>query len=137
MVDPKAFHETIENLVENSLDAIQRGGTARIVVTNQSSQCVITVEDDGCGISDEALSSLGQKSATVGKLGGTGLGLYHAERNLRSWGGSLKAERLVRGTQFTISLPLIQGGVVFSGLPLSDSLVVIDDDKLVPMSYAR
>ena len=132
MVDPKAFHATIENLVENALDAIQRGGAVRIEVTNQSGRCVIAIEDDGCGISDEALSGLGQKSATVGKLGGTGIGLYHANRNLRAWGGTLKAERLPQGTRFTLSIPLIQCGAVFTGLPLTDSIVVIDDDKLVP-----
>ena len=128
-VGEKEFHGAIENLLENALDAISLGGKVRLTIQNEGDFCKISVEDDGCGIAPEDVPNLFTRGGSFKKLNGLGLGLYHTKRNVESWGGVIDCTPLARGTRFTISIPLLQTGVIFSGLPaIAERLKVIDDD---------
>ncbi len=132
----KDFTSVIENLLENSLDAIGMNGQVVLKIEKQQRNCIITVEDNGCGVAVENISNLFLKGATFGKANGIGLGLFHAKKTIESFGGTISYVAGGHGARFEIRLPVIQTGVVFTGLPNDLTIKVIDDDSLVPKSLA-
>ena len=136
-VAEKEFQGALENLLENALDAISTGGKVEISVSREGGRCRISVQDDGCGISPENIPRLFTNGGSFGKVNGVGLGLFHTKENVEAWGGAISHEALPKGTRFTIDIPLMQTGVVFSGLPLGHPLKVIDDDAVVPLMLKR
>ncbi|OGR66624.1 MAG: hypothetical protein A2X31_04705 [Elusimicrobia bacterium GWB2_63_22] len=106
-VDPAGFGRLLSNLVNNSVEALERGGRVAVGLARRGSLAAITVRDDGKGIPAELLGRLGGRGETHGKAGGSGLGLYHARTAVEAWGGSLAiSSEPGKGTTVTISLPL-------------------------------
>ncbi len=136
-VREKDFTSVIENLLENSLDAIGVNGQVSLKIENQHQNCIITVEDNGCGVAPENISSLFSKGATFGKANGIGLGLFHAKKTIESFDGTISYVAGNSGAKFEIRLPVVQTGVVFIGLPKDLTIKVIDDDLLVPKTLAN
>ncbi|MFH1830521.1 MAG: hybrid sensor histidine kinase/response regulator, partial [Pseudomonadota bacterium] len=67
---------------------------------------VISVVDNGKGISSEDLSHVFDSFFTKGKKGGTGLGLAYCKQVVEAHGGSIDVESEVgKGTMFTIRMP--------------------------------
>ncbi len=86
------------NVLNNALDALApRGhGTVRVRARTEGDCVVVTVEDDGPGLSDP--SRVFEAFYTTKDVGtGTGLGLALAERFMASFGGSISAENRVDG----------------------------------------
>jgi signal transduction histidine kinase len=137
MVGEKEFQSAIENLLENALDAISVGGQVTIFIRSDGGRCKISVEDNGCGIPPENVAKLFSRGGSFGKVNGIGLGLFHTKHNLESWGGTIACEPLARGVRFTIELPVMQTGVVFSGLPTDRRIKIIDDDRVVPATLKK
>ncbi len=131
-VNPVALKRLTSNLINNSVEAIEVKGTVSIFVTRNEEQVILRIRDDGKGISAEVLPKLGRLGETYGKVGGSGLGLYHARATVESWGGSLEIESAIhQGTTVTITLPLAEVPAWFTpevelkpGFPV----VVLDDD---------
>ena len=137
LAEEKGLQGIIENLLENALDAISVGGRVNLKISKTAGHCQISVEDDGCGIPADVLPKLFTPRGTFGKVNGQGLGLYHAKKCVEAWGGTVLSVPRERGACFVVSLPLMQTGVVFSGLPGDPRIKVIDDDKLVPDALAK
>jgi hypothetical protein len=125
------LRNVFDNLLENAFDAVTFGGSVRIVVSRQGPNCIISIEDNGCGIPTDVVPKLFAKGATFAKIGGTGLGLYQARRIAVESEGSIEYIALAQGSQFKVILPITQVGVAFVGLPKSEKVAVIDDDLLV------
>ncbi|MFT3685975.1 MAG: HAMP domain-containing sensor histidine kinase [Phycisphaerales bacterium] len=71
----------------------------------------LSVIDTGPGIAPETLARIFQPYFTT-KSGGTGLGLPTARRLIEEHGGTLAVHSEVgKGTTFTVTLPLAEGGV--------------------------
>jgi len=136
-VGEREFQGVIENLLENALDAVSVNGRVSLSIENQFGICKIMVEDDGCGVSEENLPRLFTQGGSFGKVNGLGLGLFNTKRSVESWRGTIECTRLPRGARFTVSIPLMQTGVVFSGLPASPQVKVIDDDHQVAVALSR
>lgn len=130
------FTSVIENLLENSLEAIDLNGQVSIKIESQNRNCIITIEDNGCGVASDNISSLFSKGATFGKANGIGLGLFNAKKVIESFGGTINYVSIESGAKFEIRLPVVQTGVVFTGLPKDLTIKVIDDDSMVPKSLA-
>jgi signal transduction histidine kinase len=129
-VDPKELQRIISNLVNNAVEALDKGGAVAVALSAPDGTVRIEVSDDGKGIPPEILSKLGQKGETHGKTGGTGLGLYHARTAVENWGGTLAiASGPGKGTAVTISLPAAAKPA--AGL----RAVLLDDDPLVHMNW--
>lgn len=134
-----ALRRIFENLLENAFDAVSTGGLINITVRNTAKDCQIIFEDNGCGLSPEQIPRLFQEGATFGKVGGTGLGLYHAKQSLQAWGGAISFENNANGgARFILSIPIAQMGVVYVAPPASPKKVlVVDDDPKVASLLAR
>ncbi|MDA2926290.1 ATP-binding protein [Acidobacteria bacterium AH-259-G07] len=111
-IDWDRMQQVLVNLINNSIDACQDGGTIRLWTRINSSHSLVevTVEDDGVGIPAEDLKNVFDPFFTT-KEQGTGLGLSVSYSIVRDHGGQLLVESQPGlGTRFTITLPVAEGG---------------------------
>ena len=135
-VDPKEFQRLISNLVNNAVEAFEKGGTVTLKLSESGGRAVLEVSDNGKGIPPEILAKLGNKGETHGKAGGTGLGLYHARTTVESWGGVFKIDsKPGAGTKVTIELPTPVAAPSAAVRPPGRLTVLLDDDMLVHMNW--
>jgi len=101
--DAHKIQGVIVNLVKNAVEA---GKTVRVRATAVGSDAVIEVEDDGPGLSAEALQHLFEPFFTT-KPNGTGLGLPTSRRYVEAHGGTLEGGTSVTlgGARFRVVLP--------------------------------
>jgi signal transduction histidine kinase len=108
--DPKQLEQVLLNLINNSLDAMPRGGELRIgaASANTGNKVLLQVTDTGEGIEPSNLERLFLPMYTTKEIGaGTGLGLAICRSIIKEHGGEIKVEsQLGLGTTFTISLPV-------------------------------
>jgi len=134
-VQPVEFGRMVSNLVNNAVEVLGDKGSVKVGLAHDEKSVVLTVADNGKGIPPEILAKLGQRGETHGKVGGSGLGLYHARTTVEGWGGSLNiASELGKGTTVTIKLPKAETPEDFvSVLELGPgkSIVVLDDDATI------
>jgi signal transduction histidine kinase len=99
--------EVLVNLIQNAREAMVGGkGIIKISARSGDNQSVvITVEDDGPGISKTRLDKIFQAYFTT-KEKGTGLGLAIVKHNTELYNGTVQVEsELGKGTKFIITLP--------------------------------
>jgi len=104
----EAVSDIVSNLVVNALEATPRGGRVRVAAVANNGFCVLSVEDSGPGIAEEAREKLLQPFFTT-KTQGTGLGLSIVARRVAECGGQLEWESPVsegRGSRFEVRLPM-------------------------------
>ena len=105
---PVLFRRALRNLIDN---AVSYGERARLSVTRANGEVLVRVEDDGPGMSAEALASAADPfyrgdASRNRTTGGAGLGLTLADAIAKAHGGSLALEnRTPRGFAATIKLP--------------------------------
>ena len=100
--------ELFSNLVENS---IQHTDCDEIRISSkiEEDECVVTVEDNGAGISDEKKDKIFDKGFKSGENAGTGLGLYMVKEIAESYGGSVEVKDSdIGGVRFEIHLEKAQ-----------------------------
>jgi signal transduction histidine kinase len=103
-----AVNDIVSNLVVNALEATPRGGRVQVGAAADDGFCVLSVEDNGAGISPDAREKLLQPFFTT-KTQGTGLGLAIVARRVAEAGGKLDWKSPAsegRGTRFRIMLPI-------------------------------
>ncbi len=109
-VDEIQIQQILVNLVKNSLDAIvesgQRDGRIDIVIAQERAELVISVVDNGPGVSEESWTNLFVPFYTS-KAKGVGLGLSICKHIAAVHGGSLSyIPSQAGGARFTLKLPL-------------------------------
>jgi signal transduction histidine kinase len=99
------------NLITNGLDSIESGGTVRVSVGSRGSDARITVEDNGCGMTEDVIQHLFEPFFTRRRGGqGTGLGLSITYRIVEEHHGQIVAHSagIGKGSKFTVTIPLRQ-----------------------------
>ena len=98
--------EILVNLLQNAREAIVGKGQIRIHAHAEIDQSVIiTIEDDGPGITKTKVDKIFQPYFTT-KEKGTGLGLAIVKNNLELYGGAIRVEsELGKGTRFILQFP--------------------------------
>jgi CheY-like chemotaxis protein/anti-sigma regulatory factor (Ser/Thr protein kinase) len=103
------------NLIRNACMYTPEGGRVRVIVEEEDEEAVVSVEDEGVGLSEEDLERIFEmfQRGTGSKSGspddeGLGLGLPVARRIVELHGGTLEAasEGPGRGSTFSFRLPL-------------------------------
>ncbi len=103
--DDDKIKQTMINLMENAIHAVDRGG--RISISTRCSHPIITIEiaDTGVGISQKDIPRIYNLYFTT-KPDGTGIGLAQVYRIVSEHDGKIEVEsQLNHGTKFTIHLP--------------------------------
>jgi signal transduction histidine kinase len=104
-VDPAQINQVLSNLVENAYQAMLEGGKLVIKGENKNNQVLISINDNGIGISPENMKKLFEPLFTT-KAKGIGLGLAVSRTLLETNGGTIEVESEEgRGSTFTVILP--------------------------------
>ena len=106
------LQQAFSNLVDNAIKYSPEDTTISIGITKDSKNAVISVSDQGIGISDEDLRRIFERFYRVDKArsretGGTGLGLSIVESIVKQHNGSIGVQSVKgSGSTFTVELPL-------------------------------
>jgi signal transduction histidine kinase len=107
--DPHYLRDALTNVVVNALEAASEGSvkiTARAERRRGREFALVTVEDDGPGMSAEFVKERLFRPLQTTKADGVGLGLFTARQILAFHGGEIRVEsRPGEGTRVTMSLP--------------------------------
>ncbi|MEM6960322.1 MAG: ATP-binding protein [Myxococcota bacterium] len=110
-VDPKWIESAITNLVANALKFSPPGSCITVRAYDRGGDVMISVEDQGEGMSDEDVAQVFSRFAQAEqgeKRGGTGLGLAIVREAARLHGGDvLCTSRIGAGTTFTLRIPRV------------------------------
>lgn len=107
--DETAFLYVLFNLMKNALYYATRFPDTRVDITVAGHE--VKVRDTGPGIAPDVLQGLFEPFRSVGKAGGTGLGLAYCKRVMKAFGGSIHCEsQLGSFTEFTMRFPPISEG---------------------------
>jgi PAS domain S-box-containing protein len=106
VADPVLLERIIRNLVINAVQAMPEGGKLEIKSRQENGKVVVTVQDSGVGISEEAKSKVFTPLFTT-KPKGQGFGLPVVKRMTEALGGTVTFESEEgKGTKFIIRLPV-------------------------------
>jgi two-component system, sporulation sensor kinase E len=119
MIDPGQFQQVFYNLIRNAYQAVP-ADTGKIVIRTRVNDFnfIISIEDNGTGISPEHMGAIFEPYRTT-KSSGSGLGLLIVRRIIREHGGEIAIESEEgQGTRVLIHLPHTDRPVRLLGAPL-------------------
>lgn len=155
--DPTQLHQVLLNLCVNARDAMEDGGTLRLLAKNvvldeayaalnleatPGRHVRIQVEDTGAGMPAEVMERIFEPFYTTKEQGkGTGLGLSTTQAIVKSHGGFLRVHSEEgKGSRFRVYLPAMDEGLRHgeeeaeleaTGLPRGQGeLILVVDDEL-------
>lgn len=120
--DPLRIDQVVNNLVSNAIKYSPRGSMVRVAVTGTPYEVIISIADQGIGISVEDQQRLFEPFRRVGPskqtVPGLGLGLFIVSRIVEAHGGRIEVEsRPNRGATFRVRLPLSVSELQAAGTP--------------------
>jgi len=99
------MQRVLTNMIQNSIHAMEDGGTIIIQIFEQNDEVKIEIKDTGLGIPDEVLPRIFEPLFTT-KRTGTGLGLSICRKIVEDHNGSISVKN--NPTTFTITIPKLQ-----------------------------
>jgi signal transduction histidine kinase len=106
--NPDSFHQILSNLIKNAQEALieKKGGEIKVGLALRNQSIELEVIDNGKGIPEEVLATIGKKPFVTTKPYGMGLGLFVVETLTKGYSGSLAfAQGPGCGTRVTIAFP--------------------------------
>lgn len=109
-VAPDSLEQILNHLLSNAFKFTPAGGKVTVELLATRGRVLLSVEDNGCGIPEDRLTSLFDRYLRTDfkdpQPYGLGLGLPLCRRLAEGHGGTLMAEsRVGKGSRFTLSLP--------------------------------
>jgi PAS domain S-box-containing protein len=105
--DAAAIREMLTNLIFNAVDALPQGGTLTMRARVDGNDVVLTVADDGTGMTEEVRRRCLEPFFSTKDQQGTGLGLSLVHATVQRHRGTLGVDSAPgRGTTFTVRLPI-------------------------------
>lgn len=112
--DPVRLAQAVNNLLHNALKYTPESGCITLKVLADRNVLVLSVKDDGMGISDSLMPHIfelfAQASRTIGaSAGGLGVGLAVVKAVAESHGGTVSVSSAGpgRGSEFTLRMPIV------------------------------
>jgi len=156
LADESNIEQVLLNLVVNARDSIPQGGVVRVTVdkldltdaairrhadAREGTHIVLTVEDNGCGMSPETQRRLFEPFFTTKPVGkGTGLGLSTVYGIVKQHEGWIEVQsELAVGTTFRVFLPATNEKMAAKETSFTakvpgarkESILVVEDEPLV------
>ena len=108
-LDRTGIFRAIVDLVTNAIDACTESESGDLVVVRSRGlpdEIVLTVEDNGIGMTEEVLSKVYSRFFSTKAAGGTGLGLHVVKKITEEHGGTVEVDSVPgTGTAFRLHLP--------------------------------
>ena len=106
-VDRDQFGSVITNLLLNARDALGVGGEVRIETSQSDGWAILSVSDNGCGMSPAFLRASLFRPFQTTKKKGLGIGMFQSKMIVEAHRGKIQVESEPgAGTTFRIMLPL-------------------------------
>ena len=155
MADRQRIVQVLNNLLSNAARHSPESSPIRVAAVRDGEHVAVSVADQGRGVPAEQLPHLFQKYTGLGGsdggrgLGGSGLGLAICKGLVEAHGGRIWAASggADKGTQFTFTIPVVEGAGDAAGAARSRSgpprdrrdptpILVVDDDPQT-LRYVR
>jgi putative PEP-CTERM system histidine kinase len=106
-VDRDQFGSVVTNLLLNARDAIHPGGEVRVETSQCSGWAILSVADDGCGISPAFLRGSLFRPFQTTKKKGLGIGMFQSKMIVEAHRGKIQVDSEPgAGTTIRVMLPL-------------------------------
>ncbi|MFX0081983.1 MAG: ATP-binding protein [Candidatus Hodarchaeota archaeon] len=115
--DESKIHKVISSLLLNAVNYTPKKGQIKIYSDIKDNDIVISIEDDGIGLTKEEKQKLFTQFGKIERYGkgwdigtdGVGLGLYNSKKILELHGGKIwvESEGKNKGSTFSFSIPII------------------------------
>jgi putative PEP-CTERM system histidine kinase len=105
-MDVEEIQKVLVNLLLNANEAVGGRGEIQVTTEQRNGWAVLSVSDNGCGMSEEFIArSLFQPFQTTKKQG-LGIGLFHSKKIVEAHQGRIEVEsEKGKGTTFSVMLP--------------------------------
>jgi two-component system NtrC family sensor kinase len=109
------LNQVFLNILSNAIYAVNKkfgnnpGGEIKISTTNDGENVVITITDNGTGMTEEAMKKIFEPFFTTKEVGeGTGLGMSIAYNTIKKHNGQILLNSVLgEGTEFVLKIPII------------------------------
>ena len=107
---PETLCMILVHLVQNAQEATPPNGFVDVLISRDSENIIITIEDNGKGMDEQFVQNSLFKPFETTKTGkGMGIGVYQAKDYIEQLGGSLSVTSTINvGTTFVVKLPLLR-----------------------------
>ena len=107
LANREQIQSVVANLVLNARDAVGSGGVIHVCTQSQRTRVLLSVQDNGCGMSPTFLKESLFRPFQSTKKKGLGIGLFQSRAIIHAHGGGLHVESQEgKGTTFFVSLPV-------------------------------
>ena len=110
--DEMHIKNVVTNLIDNAIKYSRNGTRIDIHTVNKNDGIILTIEDNGIGMSQEAIRHIFDKfyrvpTGNIHNVKGFGLGLYYVKNIVDAHGGHIEVKsELNKGSRFDVYLPL-------------------------------
>lgn len=105
-IDADQMSKVLLNLLMNASESMENGGTICLKTESDGSHVVITVTDEGCGMSDDFIRKSLFRPFKTTKKRGLGIGMFQSKMIVEAHGGRLEVESEIRkGSTFKVVIP--------------------------------
>jgi len=106
LVDSDQIQRVATNLLVNAREAVGRHGAIRIETTTHNGWAILSVSDNGCGMSPEFIERSLFRPFQTTKKSGIGIGMFHCKTLVEAHRGRIEVTSVEgKGTTFRVLLP--------------------------------
>ena len=106
-IDPEQVRKVLANLIQNANEAVKNGGEIQVSTEQRDGWVILSVSDNGCGMSKEFMERSLFRPFKTTKKQGMGIGLFQSKMIIEAHGGRIEVESEEgRGTSFRVFLPI-------------------------------
>jgi len=107
LIDSEQIQKVLTNLILNANEAVGNEGEIRVATEQKDNWILLSVSDNGCGMSKEFVENSLFHPFKTTKKQGMGIGLFHSKMIVEAHHGRIEVESEEgRGTTFKVFLPL-------------------------------
>ena len=107
LADREQINSVVTNLVLNARDALGVGGRIHVATERRGERVVLSVADNGCGMSSDFVKDSLFRPFQSTKKKGLGIGLFQCRAIVQAHGGGIEVESKVgSGTRFMVRFPI-------------------------------
>ncbi len=106
-IDREQIGKVLNNLLLNAVEAVDQDGEIRLSTACTEQWIVVTISDNGCGMSNDFLANRLFEPFQTTKSQGLGIGMFHSKKIIEAHYGRIEAESIEgQGSTFRVLLPI-------------------------------